>query len=162
MTATTPAAPPGPPPAGAPPPGARPRRRLRYVVAAVVCVGAIVALLVVGLRGNVVYFRTVSEAVAARPGDGTQRFRLGGDVIPSSVTERSDGSISFRVTDGRSTVTVVHRGEEPALFRHNVERGRAVPVVCEGRWGAGRTFDSDRILVNHGNDYEPQRKNFGS
>lgn len=157
MTATAPA-PPADPPAGTP----RPRRRARYVVAALLCVGAIVALLVVGLRGNVVYFRTVSEAVAARPSDGGQRFRLGGDVVASSVSELPDGSMRFRITDGRATVTVVHRGEEPALFRHDVGEGQAVPVVCEGRWGPRGTFASDRILINHGNEYEPEGKNFES
>jgi len=157
VTVTAPA-PPVDPPAGR----GRPRRRARYVVAALACVAAIVALLVVGLRGNVVYFRTVSEAVSARAGDGTHRFRLGGDVVPSSVSELPDGSMRFRVTDGKATVTVVHRGEEPALFRHDVGEGKGVPVVCEGRWGQDRTFRSDRILINHGNEYEPKGKNFES
>ena len=33
------------------------------------------------------------------------------------------------------------------------------PVVCEGHWakGADATFDSDRILIRHGNDYEPPK-----
>jgi len=157
LTVTTPAPPVDPPP-GRP----RPRRRARYVVAAVVCVASIVALLVVGLRGNVVYFRTVSEAVSARADDGAHRFRLGGDVVPSSVIELPDGGMRFRVTDGRATVTVVHRGQEPALFRRDIGGGRTVPVVCEGRWGEGRTFRSDRILINHGNEYEPKSENFES
>ena len=42
------------------------RKRARYVVAAVLCVVAVGALLVLGLRGNIVYFRTVSEPVKAR------------------------------------------------------------------------------------------------
>ena len=33
------------------------------------------------------------------------------------------------------------------------------PVVCEGHWGSGTraVFDSDRILIKHGNDSEPPK-----
>ena len=27
--------------------------------------------------------------------------------------------------------------------------------MCEGRWGSAAAFDSDRIMIRHGNDYEP-------
>jgi len=77
--------------------------------------------------------------VSARAGDGTHRFRLGGDVVPSSVSELPDGSMRFRVTDGKATVTVVHRGEEPALFRHDVGEGRASPWCARGVGGQDRT-----------------------
>lgn len=136
------------------------RHRLRYVVAAILCVSAVVAMLVLGLRGNIVYFRTVSEAVHKRAHEGSHRFRLGGDVIPSSVTELADGQLRFDVTDGKATVTVVHSGDEPAILKSNVERGQRVPVVCEGRWGAGTAFASDKIIVKHGSNYEPPKKDF--
>ncbi|MGZ8579538.1 MAG: hypothetical protein ACXWWX_08460, partial [Actinomycetota bacterium] len=66
------------------PSSGRPSRRLRYVVAAALCVAAIGALLFLGLRGNIVYFRTVSEAVENRSMEGTHRFRLAGAVVPGS------------------------------------------------------------------------------
>ena len=68
----------------------------------------------------------------------------------------------FRVTDGKSTVSVEHRGDEPAIFSTDVRKGLRVPVVCEGRWGPRGVFLSDRILVKHGNDYEPKRRDFES
>ena len=56
----------------------------------------------------------------------------------------------FEVTDGKRTVRVVHRaGDPPDLFKPKA------PVLCEGRWGNGLTFDSDRILIRHGADYKP-------
>jgi cytochrome c-type biogenesis protein CcmE len=125
-------------------------RRPVYVVAAVVCVVAVGALVFMGLRGNIVYYRTVSEAVSERASRGTDRFRLAGAVVPGSVEETAEG-VRFAVTDGRETVRVVHRGDPPDLFRPRV------PVLCEGRWARGLTFSSDRILIKHGNQYRPPK-----
>lgn len=147
MTATTA---PAPPPPSAPSPSGRKPRRLRYVVAAVLCVVAIGALLFLGLRGNIVYFRTVSEAVKSRTTEGTHRFRLAGAVVPGSIAETARG-VRFEVTDGKKTVTVDHVGDPPDLFKPRV------PVVCEGHWGRGLTFDSDRILIKHGSQYTPPK-----
>ena len=144
MTTTT--APTPAPPA----PRARSPRRLRYFVAAGLCVVAIGALLFLGLRGNIVYFRTVSEAVKSRQSESTHRFRLAGAVVPGSIAQTARG-VRFRVTDGKKTVTVDHEGDPPDLFKAKV------PVVCEGRWGRGLVFDSDRILIKHGSEYTPPK-----
>ena len=122
----------------------------RAVAALAVCVVAAVTIVVLGvvLSRNVVYFRTVSEAVAERDGAGDDRFRMAGEVVPGSITETSDG-VQFTVTDGEATAEVVHRGDPPDLFKDGA------PVVCEGRWGEGAAFASDRILIRHGNEYQP-------
>lgn len=125
--------------------------RRRVVAATVVCAVAVAAIvgLTVALSQNVVYFRTVSEAVAERAdGGGDGRFRMAGEVVAGSVTETRDG-VRFEVTDGAETAAVVHRGDPPDLFQDGI------PVVCEGRWGDGEAFASDRILIRHGNEYEP-------
>jgi cytochrome c-type biogenesis protein CcmE len=123
----------------------------RAIAAAAVCGIAVVAIVILGfvLSKNVVYFRTVSEAVAEREdGGGDGRLRLAGEVVPNSVTETDDG-VRFEVTDGKATATVAHRGDPPDLFK------AGAPVVCEGRWNDRDTFESDRILIRHGNEYEP-------
>jgi cytochrome c-type biogenesis protein CcmE len=145
-----------PPPAPvAPPPPPRRAKRSRYIVAVGGCLLAVVAVVVltVVLSENVVYFKTVSEAVKDRKGQGTDRFRLAGAVVPGSIVETRDG-VRFSVTDGKQTVAVVHRGDPPELFKKNA------PVVCEGRWAAvtaGAPFDSDRIMIKHGSDYAPPK-----
>jgi cytochrome c-type biogenesis protein CcmE len=145
-----------PPPAPvAPPPPPRRAKRSRYVVAVGGCLLAVVAVVVltVVLSENVVYFKTVSEAVQDRKSQGTDRFRLAGAVVPGSIVETPDG-VKFSVTDGKQTVAVVHRGDPPELFKRNA------PVVCEGRWAAttaGAPFSSDRIMIKHGSDYSPPK-----
>jgi cytochrome c-type biogenesis protein CcmE len=47
----------------------------------------------------------------------------------------------------------VHRGDPPELFKPRA------PVVCEGHWARGLTFDSDRILIKHGAQYTPPKVN---
>ena len=105
----------------------RKRPRARYIVAAVVC-GLVVVWMLTLLQRNVVYLEPVSEAVAERDEQGERRFRMGGSVVP--VAE------------------VVHEGSPPDLFQD------CAPVVVEGRW-EGATFTSDRLLIKHGNEYEP-------
>ena len=134
---------------------ARPAQsRTRYIAAAGVCglVVVIAIVLLVVLADNVVFYRTVSEAVKERSSQGTKRFRLAGAVVPGTVSETTTG-VKFEVTDGKRTVRVVHEGDPPELFK-----ARA-PVVCEGHWARGLTFDSDRILIKHGAQYTPPKVN---
>ena len=64
-------------------------RKRRAIFAAGLCGVAVVAIVVLAvvLSENVVYFRTVSEAVHARKGDGTGQFRIAGAVVPGTVHE---------------------------------------------------------------------------
>ena len=145
------------PPSAPPPPKPRPPRKGRYIVAVGGCVVAVVAIIVLAvvLSENVVYFRTVTEAVHDRESQGTSRFRLAGGVADQSIHETRSG-VTFRVTDGKNTVTVHHDGDTPALFKNNA------PVVVEGHWASkakDAPFDSDRILIRHGADYEPPKVN---
>lgn len=128
----------------------------RSTIALGLCAVAVIAIVVLGivLSGNVVYYRTVSEAVKSRSSQGDARFRLAGAVVPGSATETARG-VDFEVTDGTKTVEVSHVGDLPTLFDDKV------PVVCEGHWGRNGTFDSDRIMIRHGNDYTPPKVKFG-
>ena len=128
------------------------KRRPRYIGAAVICALTVViaVVLVVVLSENVVYFRTVSEAVHDRTNQGHDRFRLAGAVVPGS-RKVTDSGVNFEMTDGNKTVRVFHHGDTPALFKDNT------PVLCEGRWGNGLIFDSDRILIRHGPKYQPPK-----
>ena len=52
---------------------------------------------------------------------------------------------------------VHHTGSEPSLFKD------CAPVVAEGHWSApgSTTFDSTRLLIKHGNDYEAPKSTGG-
>jgi cytochrome c-type biogenesis protein CcmE len=134
------------PPAAAP---AKKKVKWRYVVVAVLCVGAVGWMLLL-MQKNVVFFKTVSEAVQDQGKDGTRSMRIGGGVVPGSI-KQNDTGVDFALYEGGVTVRVHHVGGEPSLFQD------CAPVVAEGRWAAAgaTTFDSTRLLIKHGNDYRP-------
>ena len=142
-------------PPSAPAPRPAPKRRGRYIVAIGGCVVAVLAIIVLAvvLSENVVYFRTVTEAVHNRKDEGTSRFRMAGGVVDDSIIQTRNG-VNFEVTDGKNTVVVHHDGDTPALFKNGA------PVVVEGHWASRASdapFLSDRILIKHGADYEPPK-----
>lgn len=138
-------------------PASAPDRRggkARYWVAAVLCAAAVGALLFGALGSNIEYYRSVSEAVKDQ---GSDTFRMAGQVVVGSEVDVR-GGVKFRLTDGPTTVTVVHHGEEPGLFADARKDGRAIPVVAQGKWSKDRkVFSSELIMIKHGDDYEPPR-----
>jgi len=129
----------------------RKRNRLRYAVVAVLCLGAVAWMLVL-MQKNVVFFKTVSQAVHDQAHDGTRTMRIGGGVMPATIQQRSDGA-DFDLTEGGVIVHVHHTGDEPELF------AACAPVVAEGHWSApgSTTFDSTRLLIKHGANYNPPK-----
>src|SRR2546421_4980324 len=91
-----------------PTPVVRPKpKRLRYIVAGGLCAAAGLFLVVGGLSRNIVYFRTVSEAVRAHDNAPTEggRLPMAGAVVTRSVVPPADRG-AFRVTPGCRTASV--------------------------------------------------------
>ena len=133
-----------------------PRKGRGYVAAVVLVVLVAAGILAVKALGNAtLYFYQADEAVAQKEELSTKRFRMLGFVDGAPVQRSSDG-VLFSVSYGGTTVPVRHVGDPPQLFK------AGVPVVLEGHWSADRsTFESDRILVKHTEDYvekNPDRK----
>lgn len=120
--------------------------RWRYAIIALLCIGAVVWMITL-MQRNVVFFKTVDQAVHDRAKDGTHSLRIGGAVVPGTIHELRNGA-TFKLTQNGVTVLVDHTGDEPELFKN------CAPVVAEGHWD-GTTFESTRLLIKHGNDYKP-------
>jgi len=127
---------------------ARPSHRLRYAIIALICIAAVVWMLTL-MQKNVVFFKTVSVAVASRAHDGNRTLRIGGAVVPGSIHDTGTGA-RFKLVQGGVTVLVVHHGTEPTLFKN------CAPVVADGHW-SGHTFVSGQILIKHGSTYDPKK-----
>ncbi len=116
----------------------------------IVLPGAVIAVILVGLlvslRSSLVFFNTPTELVGHTA--GTQRQRLGGQVVAGSVAQNGE-AVSFDVTDGRTTVTVHHSGAPQQLFQEGIG------VVVEGTWD-GDVFASDFMLVSHDEQYRTE------
>ena len=121
--------------------------RLRWAIAALVCLGAAIWMLVI-LQKNVVLFEPVSKAVAAREEQGDRPFKMSGLVVPGSIRTSDDDDVRFVLTEGGTTAGVRFSGSPPDLFAD------CAPVVVQGSWD-GTTFVSDQLLIKHGSDYKP-------
>ena len=132
-------------PAAAPAPvPARKPRRLRYVIALAVCVGAIVWM-ITSLSANINYLETVSQAVHHRGGEQHRELRIGGVVVRGSVQRTTYGA-NFRLGDGKAVVFVRVTNIPSKLFSD------CAPVVVQGQW-SGSMFAGDNLLVRHGATY---------
>lgn len=131
-------------------PTSRRRRNRRIVVAAlgVAAVGFIV-ITMGGIDENLVYYWGPSEIEAAGSRAVGATIRLGGQVAPNSIRQASGASgLEFDVTDGSAIVHVKSQGVPPQMFREGIG------VVVEGTMTEGGWFESQRLMVSHGNEYQ--------
>lgn len=127
----------------------RRQRRFALLLAALLCGGAAVALVLNAFRSNLVFFFSPSQ-VAANEAPLARSFRLGGLVEPNSIRREGDGmTVRFVVTDSVRTVPVVYRGLLPDLFRE----GKG--VVARGKLQEDGTFVATEVLAKHDENYMP-------
>lgn len=125
-------------------------KRIRLVLAAVIVAGALVYLIVGGIRGAIVYYTTPSELLAQGRSPIGRTMRLGGQVMPGS-RQWDAGTLELRFVlgDGKATVPVRHHGAPPDLFTE----GQG--AVVEGTLGADGVFIASSIVVKHAEEYKP-------
>lgn len=125
------------------------KRQQRMVVIAVgvAMLGGATLLTLNGLKRSVSLFYAPAELAQA---DTQNRLiRLGGLVEAGSVT-RQGATLLFSVTDGAARVLVRYEGDPPDLFREN--QG----VVAEGRLQPDGSFQAERVLAKHDENYMPR------
>ena len=67
----------------------------------------------------------------------------------NSVSYKNSTRIEFNVTDGNKKILVTYIGILPDLFRE----GQG--VICEGKLNTLGTFEANRILAKHDENYMP-------
>jgi cytochrome c-type biogenesis protein CcmE len=128
----------------------RKRRRLLAVLAGLTMLGVAAALVLNALSDNLVFFYSPSDISAKTVPEG-RRLRLGGLVEAASLVRAGDGkTVSFRITDGKSTVPVTYSGALPDLFRE----GQG--VVVEGTLGNNGQLRAASVLAKHDETYMPR------
>ena len=126
----------------------RKRRRLVALASGLVALGGAAALALTALNDTLVFFYSPSE-IATKDLPPGRTFRLGGLVEEGSLQTRTDGTVSFRVTDLEQTVPVSFKGVLPDLFRE----GQG--VVAQGALGPDGTFTATEVLAKHDENYMP-------
>ncbi len=127
----------------------RKRRRLLALALGLSMLGAATAMVLAAFSDDLVFFYSPSDLVAKAIGPG-RRIRIGGVVESGSLVHEADGhDVGFRVTDGKTNISVVYNGVLPDLFRE----GQG--VVAEGRLRPDGVFAASTVLAKHDEKYMP-------
>jgi cytochrome c-type biogenesis protein CcmE len=119
----------------------------KFVVGGVVIAMALGYMIWAGVSQSVVYFVTPSELSTA-PVAG-KAYRLGGLVERGSLKwEPTTLALTFKVSDGKTSVPVRHHGAAPDLF------GEGRGAVVEGQWMPDGYFKA----THHGQAFRSTRR----
>lgn len=125
------------------------KRKILILLFALVVLSLAAGLVLYALRQNISLFYTPTQ-VAAGQAPLQHAIRIGGMVEKGSFIRASTGlAVEFKVTDFTKTVTVLHTGILPDLFRE--EQG----VVVEGLLLDNQHFQATRVLAKHDANYMP-------
>ncbi|MFB1484784.1 cytochrome c maturation protein CcmE [Corallococcus sp. RDP092CA] len=106
---------------------------------------------------NLVYYWSPSELLSNGDKAYTATIRLGGVVQPGSIQwNESHTTLDFRVADSAQpdaqSVHVRSLETPPQMFREKIG------VVVEGTYDKSGVFTSNRLMVNHSNEYRAPKE----
>ncbi|WP_163999358.1 cytochrome c maturation protein CcmE [Pyxidicoccus caerfyrddinensis] len=133
------------------------RNRL-IALGALLVAGAGLAFVAFGdIGNNLVYYWSPSEMLGQGDRAYTATIRLGGVVQPGSIQWNAEHTtLHFRVADGpkEGAASVLVRSTEtpPQMFRDKIG------VVVEGTYDKSGVFSSNRLMVNHSNEYRAPKE----
>lgn len=128
--------------------GLKKTRRIQIIVVAFVALALATGLIGYAMKDGINFFRSPSQ-VASEPPRAGEVFRLGGLVEVGSLVRGQGDTITFNVTDTKTSVPVAFKGVLPDLF------AEGAGVVAMGQMQDG-TFVATEILAKHDEKYMPK------
>lgn len=126
----------------------------KFLVGAILIVGAVAFLIFSGVKETGVYAFTPSELAArtaSDPGIRQVGFKVQAQVVPGSVRrDPATRRIDFRVSDGQHSYPVTYTGIVPDTFTD----ADSIEVIVEGRLGADGVIHATDVLAKCGSRYE--------
>ncbi len=138
-------------------------RKVRFLVASLLLVGAVAYLMYTGVRQSAVYYLTIEEFLAKKEALANEGIRVAGRVTKGSVTKKmtpSGEELNFRLgdfkTDGDGAddghgVAVYFVGVTPDMFK--AEGGS--DVIVEGKYRNGVVY-AQSVLTSCPSKYEAE------
>lgn len=123
-------------------------KRFYKLVKMLLTVFAGVAIILYAFSNNINLFYTPSELLAAEV-IPEKVIRLGGMVVPGSVTYGDDLKVEFVLTDFEANIPVSYQGILPDLFKE----GQG--IVAQGKVTGDRRFNASQVLAKHDENYMP-------
>lgn len=125
------------------------KTRFKFILVSSIILFIVGYLAYTGFRDTMVYYLTVSELMAKGSSAEGEGFRVGGEVVPDSVHwNPKELKMSFRITDGESSLQVDYQGVVPDSFKPGKE------VLVEGKYTAEGIFKATTILPTCPSKYE--------
>jgi cytochrome c-type biogenesis protein CcmE len=125
------------------------RGRIKFIAGIGVIVIALTYLVYGGVRDTMVYYLTVGELKGRVPSVYRDKVRVSGTVVAGSIKRGMDGSLEFKITDGKQSIDVHYSGIVPDIFRDNVE------AVVEGLYTPQNVFKANVLLAKCPTKYDP-------
>lgn len=124
--------------------------KTKWIIGALVIVAVIIALSLLELGDNIVYFYTPQEVFAAELDVRGKNIKIGGMVKVGSVSKDiTNMQLQFTMTDFKGhDIVVHHRGTPPDLFKE----GQG--VVAEGYFDVQKqSMQAHTLMVKHSEEY---------
>ena len=121
-------------------------KRLYFYTTATLLSAFDVALVLIALDENIIYFYSPSEV---NQSEAATLLRVGGLVKDGSLKIDSDLGIKFIIEDNIAEVSVIYNGILPDLFRE----GQG--VIAEGKF-IDNFFIANEIVAKHDENYMPK------
>ena len=121
-------------------------KRLYFYTTATLLSALAVALVLIALDENIIYFYSPGEIDDSKSAD---LLRVGGLVKDGSVRTDNDLGIKFIIEDNLAEVSVLYNGILPDLFRE----GQG--VIAEGKF-IDNIFIANEIVAKHDENYMPK------
>jgi len=121
-------------------------KRLYFYTTATLLSALAVALVLIALDENIIYFYSPSEV---NQSEAASLLRVGGLVKDGSLKIDSDLGIKFIIEDNIAEVSVIYNGILPDLFRE----GQG--VIAEGKF-IDNLFIANEIVAKHDENYMPK------
>ena len=121
-------------------------KRLYFYTTATLLSAFAVALVLIALDENIIYFYSPSEV---NQSEAATLLRVGGLVKDGSLKIDSDLGVKFIIEDNIAEVSVIYNGILPDLFRE----GQG--VIAEGKF-IDNFFIANEIVAKHDENYMPK------
>lgn len=128
--------------------GLKKQRRIQVIILAFVALALATALIGYAMQDGINFFRSPTEVVEEPPAKG-EVFRIGGLVEAGSIRRGEGTTVSFVVTDTKTSVPVSFEGVLPDLF------AEGQGMIALGQMEGG-TFQATEVLAKHDETYMPK------
>ena len=123
---------------------------IKFIVAAIVIVGAVAWLAISGARDSKSYYVTITELQAMGKGAYSKNLRVAGNVAPGTI-ERSGPNATFTLIEQGKTLRVNYVGAEPPpdTFKDDAQ------ALAIGTYGRDGTFHATQLQAKCASKYAP-------